>query len=61
MHCCGVKCQHAAAVDRDGSQGESLVRRQICTLLKLLELPNVPVAAAAVAALHVCIKDAMEV
>ena len=38
-----------------------MVPRQMCTLLKLLELPNVPVAAAAVAALHICIKDAMEV
>ena len=61
MHCCGAKRHHAAAVDRDGSQGEPLIRRQICTLLKLLELPNVPVAAAAVAALHICIMDAMEV
>jgi hypothetical protein len=57
MRCCGVKSKQAAAVDRDGSQTEPMVPRQICTLLQLIELPNVPVAAAAAAALHICTTD----
>ena len=61
MHCGGAKSKQATAVNRDIRNNEPIVPRHICTLLKLLELPNVPVAAAAVAALHICIEDAMKV
>ena len=63
MHNCDARSEQAAAVDRLGNEigARPSLADEIQILLKLLELSDVPVAAAAAAALHICIKDAASV
>ena len=64
MHNCDARSKQAATVDRLGNEigaRPSLADEIQDILLKLLELSDVPVAAAAAAALHICIKDAASV
>lgn len=60
---CAVRSrsEQAAADVRNESREEPSVAHKIRTLVMLVELPAVPIAAAAAAALYTCIKEAAAV